>query len=131
VIFSDKVLSDLNISELETRSCLREAFYGRQESMLGRLVRLVGEQSKGTPPPPAAPVGEQPDPAAAAAEAAVPKVKTLRAKLAEVDKKYQSAMNFVRYGYRLKLYSTFLLFFIFFLSLIELKILVPARPYFE
>jgi hypothetical protein len=95
VIFSEKVLSDLNISELETRSCLREAFHGRQESMLGRLVRLVGELSKGTPPPAAAP---QPDPAAAAVEAAVPKVKTLRAKLAEVDKKYQSAINVARYG---------------------------------
>ncbi len=96
VIFSDKVLSDLNISELGTRSCLREAFYGRQESMLGRLVRLVGEQSKATPLPAAAPLGEQPDPAAAAVEAAVPKVKTLRVKLAEVDKKYQSAMDVVR-----------------------------------
>jgi hypothetical protein len=82
----------LNISELETRSCLKEAFYGRQESMLGRLVRLVGEQAKATPP--AAP---QHDTAAAAVEAVVPKVKTLRAKLAEVDKKYQSAMNVVRY----------------------------------
>ena len=96
MIFSEKVLSDLNISGLETRSCLREAFYGRQESMLGRLVRLVGEQSKGTPPPAAVPAAPQPDPAAAAVEAAVPKVKTLQAKLAEVDKKYQSAMDVVR-----------------------------------
>ena len=79
-------MSDLNILEPSSRSCLRESFHKRQQSMLSCLVSLLVQKSREAVPGPA--ILKNSD--------AVPKTKTLRGRLADVDRKYQSVLDTAR-----------------------------------